>query len=64
MDLVRAWLPLFVILAGFLGLGILSSRTYRKQVDRVENINAEILANNRQLVAELREIKEILKDRK
>ena len=65
MDFVWGMaLPLLLLI----GAGVLLSRyqmkSYGKHVDKVEAINNELITLNRDMVAELRQIKEILKDRK
>ena len=64
MESFFAWLPLIVIFGLLIVLAAYQMRSYGKHVDRVQTINDEILAINREMIAELREIKEILRDRK
>ena len=67
MDDLIAWLPLlviFAVLAVFMVLAIRQSRSYGRHVDRVHSINDEILTTNREMISELREIKELLRDRR
>lgn len=62
-EALIAWLPLIVILGVFLGLGIYQMRKHQGHVDQVTDINNELVAINREMIAELREIKELLRDR-
>lgn len=63
MEAFVTWLPLIVIFVLFIVLGAYQMRGYGRHVDRVQSINDEILAINREMISELREIKEILRDR-
>jgi hypothetical protein len=67
IDFISAWLPPVLILLVFLGAGVALSRrqmkSYGQHVAEVKAINDELIAINRDMVAELREIKTILKDR-
>ena len=67
MDIIAAWLPFVVVVSLFLGIGLWISkhqmRRYGEHVDQVNAVNDELKAINREMLAELREIKEILKDR-
>ncbi len=66
-DLVAAWLPVVFVVALFLGgawwVSRQQMRSYGQHVAEVKAINDEIVATNRDMIAELREIKQILKDR-
>jgi len=68
VELLFAWLPLIVIVIGYLVYARYTQRSYwanyKGHIDRVEAINDRLIASNADIVAELREIKEILKDRK
>lgn len=64
LDALIAWLPLVVIFLVFIALGSHQMRSYKQHVDQVTDINNELVAINREMISELREIKEILKDRK
>ena len=67
IDFIAAWLTPLLILLVFMGAGVLISkrqmRSYGKHVAEVKAINDELVAINRKMVAELREIKTILKGR-
>jgi hypothetical protein len=63
-ELIAAWLPIVVIAVVFGLVMRYSAKSYARHVDRVQAINDETLAINREMIAELREIKELLKDRK
>jgi uncharacterized protein YneF (UPF0154 family) len=60
-------LPLIVIFVVLIVVGAWMSKrqmsSYGKHVAEVKAINDEIVKMNREMVAELREIKQILKDR-
>ena len=64
MEAFLGWLPLIVIFVLFIALAVHQMRSYGRHVDRVQTINDEILAINREMIGELRQIKEILRDRK
>ena len=64
MEAFLAWLPLIFFLVLFVALAVYQMRSYGRHVDRVQTINDEILAINREMIGELRQIKEILRDRK
>jgi len=57
-------LPLLLLIGAGAWLSRYQMKSYGKHVDKVEAINNELLTLNREVVAELREIKELLKDRK
>ncbi|MEM6384304.1 MAG: hypothetical protein AAF739_16645 [Pseudomonadota bacterium] len=61
-DLIAAWLPFLVLIGVFL----LFLRTAKKQQDShvrdVNAVNQLIVDTNREMIAELKEIKQILKD--
>ena len=67
MEFVATWAPLALFVAFFLFIASRMSRkqtsTYSEHVAEVKAINDELIALNREAVAELREIKQILKDR-
>ena len=61
-DLV-VWLPLVLLLVAF-GLFLRrSTRTYYEHVNQVNAVNQAIVDTNNEMIAELREIKDILRDR-
>jgi hypothetical protein len=60
---MEAWLPLGVILLVFGLVGWLSTRSYSRHVAEVNAVNQAIVDTNREMIAELREIKQVLKDR-
>lgn len=64
MEAFLGWLPLIVIFVLLIVLAVYQMRSYGRHVDRVQTINDEILALNREMIGELRQIKEILRDRK
>jgi hypothetical protein len=64
MEALVAWLPLILILAVWIGFVAYRLRINGKHVDQMRSMNDELLTINRQMIAELRAIKEILKDRK
>lgn len=59
-----AWLPLIVIAIVFAALMRWSMVSYGRHVTKVESINDELVTINRAMIAELRDIKQLLKDRK
>ena len=63
MDALSFVLPLLLLLGVIFLIARYQMRSYGKHVERVENINDELVSLNRQIVVELREIKEILRDR-
>lgn len=64
MEAFLAWLPLLLIIAAVVVMARYQMSSYRKHVDRVEASNGELVTLNREMVAELREIKEVLRERK
>lgn len=64
IELVVTWLPLVVLLVAWVILMRKGNRQYREHVGEVNKINAEILAANREMLVELREIRKALEDRK
>lgn len=63
-SLLGLLVPLGVLILAGAWLSRYQLRSYGKHVAQVEAINNELLTLNRDMVAELREIKAILKDRK
>ena len=67
MEFVATWAPLILFVAFFVFIASRMSRkqmgAYSEHVAEVKAINDELIALNREMVAELREIKQILKDR-
>ncbi len=64
IELIVAWLPLIILMGIWWFLVRKWNRQYRGHVDQVNAINAEILAANREMLAELSEIRKALQDRK
>ena len=64
VELIAAWLPLAIIIVVVVIMGRLSMKSYSNHVARVEQINQENTALTREMVAELREIKQLLKDQR
>ena len=62
-DLI-VWLPLVLFLAAFGFFLRRSTRTYYEHVDQVNAVNQAIVDTNKEMIAELREIKDILRDQK
>ncbi|WP_417579298.1 hypothetical protein [Pelagibacterium sp.] len=62
-ELFAAWLPFIILVVVFVVLSRLAQRSYKKHVDDVNAVNQAIVDTNRGMIAELREIKQILKDR-
>lgn len=62
-DLVGAWLPVVLLIAVTVWLMQRSRRSMARHVGDTEAINNRILEANREIVLELREIRQILKDR-
>ena len=61
-EAIIAWLPLLALVALFLSLVARSQKSYKRHVDEVNAVNQQIVDTNREMIAELREIKELLKD--
>lgn len=61
-ETLAAWLPLLVILAVFLFWARAARKQYQRHVDEVNGVNQQIVDTNRDMIAELQEIKQILKD--
>ncbi|MBO6639680.1 MAG: hypothetical protein JJ920_18110 [Roseitalea sp.] len=61
-ELIAAWLPFLVLLAVVWVGYRYSMKHYRSHVDEVNAVNQQIVDTNREMIAELKEIKQILKD--
>ena len=67
VEILVAWLPLIVLL-GFFGFIFYKSKQqyadYKNHVEKVNSVNQQIVETNREMIAELKEIKNIVRDRK
>ena len=63
LESLAAWIPLIVILAIFLLFLRYTKRTREKYMGDMQKMNEDVINLNREMVAQLREIKEILRDR-
>ena len=63
MEAFIAWLPLLVLLGAVWWGYRVSMRRYKEHVDEVNTVNQKIVDTNQEMIAELREIKELLKRR-
>lgn len=61
-ETLAAWLPLIIILVVFVFWARAAKKQYQKHVDEVNGVNQQIVDTNREMIAELREIKQVLKD--
>lgn len=61
-ELFAAWLPFLLIVTAFALWGRSANKKYRQHVDEVNAVNQQIVDTNREMIAELKEIKQILKD--
>ena len=59
---IATWLPLIVLLVVFGLWGRSANRRYKLHIDDVNAVNQQIVDTNREMIVELREIKQILKD--
>lgn len=64
LETLLAWLPLVIIMVAVVFFSRRSMKSYAAHVAHVEKINNELVEINREMIAELREIKQILKDQK
>lgn len=64
VELVVAWAPLVIIFVLVIVMGRLSMKSYSNHVARVEEINKDLVVMTQEMVAELREIKQLLKDQR
>lgn len=64
VELVVAWAPLVIIFVLVIVMGRLSMKSYSSHVARVEEINKDLVVMTQEMVAELREIKQLLKDQR
>lgn len=62
-PLIGSMLPFIVLFAGLFFVMRATNRHYQKHVHEVNTVNQEIADTNREMIAELREIKQLLKDR-
>lgn len=63
ISLLVNWLPLLVLLVAWVYFMRRANRNYKAHVAEVNGVNAQILEANREMLAELREIKAVLKDK-
>ena len=63
IEFLVAWGPFLLFAVLFIGIGIQQMRRYEAHVNEVKHINDELIELTREMAAELREIKQILKDR-
>lgn len=61
-ETFAAWLPLLIILIAFFVWARSAKKHYQGHVDEVNAVNQQIVDTNREMIAELKEIKQILKD--
>lgn len=61
-ETLAAWLPLLVILAVFFFWARTAKKQYQRHIDEVNGVNQQIVDTNRDMIVELQEIKQILKD--
>ncbi|MCD7058337.1 hypothetical protein [Pelagibacterium xiamenense] len=62
MELLVALLPVLILVALVVAVARWAQRAYKRLVDETSAANRAIADSNRELIAELREIKQILKD--
>lgn len=62
MEMIGVWLPFIILIGVVLFLIRAGNRQYRVHVDEVNAVNQQIADTNREMIAELKEIKQILKD--
>ncbi|MEO1745134.1 MAG: hypothetical protein AAFR13_01245 [Pseudomonadota bacterium] len=60
-DVIATWLPLVIIFGAFAVFMRSSMRQYYKHVDEVNAVNQQIVDTNREMLAELKAIKEELR---
>ncbi|MEL6437537.1 MAG: hypothetical protein AAFP99_12175 [Pseudomonadota bacterium] len=60
-DVIATWLPLVIIFGAFAFFMRSSMRQYYKHVDEVNAVNQQIVDTNREMLAELKAIKEELR---
>lgn len=63
LESLLAWAPLALFAGVFIWFGIRQMNSYHAHVEEVKHINDELIVLTREMAAELREIKQILKDR-
>ena len=61
-DHLVAWGPLAFLVAVIWFWGRSANNKYKQHVDEVNAVNQQIVDTNREMIAELKEIKQILKD--
>ena len=59
---IATWLPFIILLVAVFFFMRSANRHYRSHVDEVNAVNQQIVDTNREMIAELKEIKQILKD--
>lgn len=64
ISLLVNWLPLVVLLVAWVYFMRRANRHYKAHVAEVNQINAAILATNRDMLIELREIKAALREQR
>ena len=64
VEFIVAWAPLALVIIIMVAMARLSMKSYSRHVARVEEINKDLTALTQEMVAELREIKQLLKDQK
>ncbi|MEM5502423.1 hypothetical protein WNY59_12585 [Ahrensia kielensis] len=62
-PLIGTLLPFAVLFGGLFLFLRATNRHYQKHVHEVNSVNQKIADTNREMIAELREIKQLLKDR-
>lgn len=63
VEFLVSWGPFLLIAILLIGIGVQQMRRYEAHVNEVKHINDELIELTREMAAELREIKQILKDR-
>ena len=64
ISLLVNWLPLIVLMVAWVYFMRRANRHYKAHVAKVNEINGEILAANREMLSELREIKAALREQR
>jgi hypothetical protein len=63
-EAIVAWLPVIIIALAIGYAGRQSMKSYAGHVSRIEAMNNDLVDQNGEILAELREIKQLLKDQK
>ncbi|WEK05049.1 MAG: hypothetical protein P0Y65_02000 [Candidatus Devosia phytovorans] len=63
-EIIVTWAPLVLIVIAVAITGRMSVKSYSNHVARVEEINKDLVVMTQEMVAELRAIKQLLKDQK